>query len=136
THLDEATVVALRDGEEAPESAPRHVEACARCSDVVSDAERRAILITEALAALDDPVVDLEEARSATRARLDRVSEGTRRVGGGWMPAHMGRAAAVLLVAAGAVSALPGSPVRQWIAGDDAGPSASGVVRTTPEQEA
>jgi hypothetical protein len=136
THLDEATVVALRDGEGAPESALHHVEACSRCANLVSEAERRAIMIAEALASLDDPAVDLEEARSATRARLDHASERTLRAGGWWMPAHMGRAAAVLLVAAGAVWALPGSPVRQWIAGDEAGPPEGAVVRTGPEQEA
>lgn len=136
THLDEATVVALRDREEAPETARHHVEACAACADAVSEAERRAIMIHEALASLDDPVVDIEAARASTRARLDDASERSLRAGGWWMPAHMGRAAAVLLVAAGAVSALPGSPVRQWIAGDEAGPSVDPAVRVAPEQEA
>lgn len=136
THLEEATVVALRDREEVPETERHHVETCAPCADAVSEAERRALLITEALASLDDPVVDLEDARASIRARLDRASESTLRAGGWWMPAHMGRAAAVLLVAAGAVSALPGSPVRQWITGDDTGPAAAPAVRVVPEQEA
>lgn len=135
THLEEATVVALRDNEEALEAELRHVETCAPCGDAVSEAEQRALLITEALASLDDPVVDLEDARASIRARLDRASERTLRAGGWWMPAHMGRAAAVLLIAAGAVSALPGSPVRQWI-GDDTSPAANPAVRVAPEQEA
>ncbi|MEX2472860.1 MAG: hypothetical protein WEA34_11805 [Gemmatimonadota bacterium] len=136
THLEEATVVALRDGEEAPETERQHVETCAPCADAVSEAERRALMITEALASLDDPVVELEEARASIRARLDRASERTLRGGGWWMPAHMGRAAAVLLIAAGAVSALPGSPVRQWIVGDDTTPATDPGVRVAPEQEA
>lgn len=136
THLEEATVVALRDREEASEAERRHLETCAPCSDAVSEAERRALLITEALASLDDPVVDLEDARASIRARLDRASERTLRAGGWWMPAHLGRAAAVLLVAAGAVSALPGSPVRQWITGDDTSPAADPAIRVAPEQEA
>lgn len=135
THLEEATVVALRDSEEALETELRHVETCAPCADAVSEAERRSLMITEALTSLDDPVVDLEEARASIRARLDRASERTLGGGGWWMPAHMGRAAAVLLIAAGAVSALPGSPVRQWI-GDDTSPAADPAVRVVPEQEA
>lgn len=136
THLEEATVVALRDGEEASETERHHVETCAPCADTVSEAERRALLIMEALASLDDPVIDLEEARAAIRARLDRTSQRTLRGGGWWMPAHMGRAAAVLLVAAGAVSAMPGSPVRQWIANVDTSPAEDPAVRVAPAQEA
>lgn len=136
THLDQATVVTLRDREVATETERRHVETCAPCADALSEAERRAITVTEALASLDDPVVDLEKARASTRAKLDHASERALRAGGWWMPAHMGRAAAVLLVAAGAVSALPGSPVRQWIAGDEAGPPTEPAVRMAPEQEA
>lgn len=136
THLEEATVVALRDGEDVPATERHHIETCVPCADAVSEAERRAVMITESLAFLDDPVVDLEEARASIRARLDRTSERTLRGGGWWMSAHMGRAAAVLLVAAGAVSALPGSPVRQWIAGDETGPVADPTVRVAPAQEA
>ena len=136
THLDEATIVALRDREEAPETARHHAEACAACADAVSEAERRAIMIHEALAFLDAPIVDVEAARASTRARLDDASERALRAGGWWMPAHLGRAAAVLLVAAGAVSALPGSPVRQWIAGDEADVPADAAVSVASEQEA
>lgn len=136
THLEEATVVALRDREVALETELRHLETCVPCADAVSEAERRALLITEALASLDDPVVDLDEARASVRAKLDRASERTIRGGGWWMPAHMGRAAAVLLIAAGAVSALPGSPVRQWIVGDEVGQPADAEVREAPAQEA
>lgn len=115
THLDEATLVALRDREEVSTEAARHAASCAWCADALEDATVRESRIAGMLSSLDVDEMDREAARVAVRARLDELLQ--RRSAGRpwWRPAHLGRAAAVLLVAAGAVAALPGSPVRQWI---------------------
>lgn len=136
THLDEATMVAVRDREDATDAAVRHLETCPDCADAMDEATRRSRTIEDALASLDEPVTDPEAARAAIRARLDRRS--LDRAGGRpwWRPAHMGRAAAVLLLAAGAVSALPGSPVRQWIAGPDDVDSTADLAGAPEVQEA
>jgi hypothetical protein len=111
THLDEGSLVALRDSDEADAHVTEHLRACARCDDALASARERSAVIAEALAVLDDPI-DTSRARAAVRRRLDE-----RRGGGSssrWWRTHLGRAAAILLVTAGAASALPGSPWRAW----------------------
>ena len=112
THLDEATLVALRDGEGADGPTAEHLGGCATCTDELGESERRAQLIGEALASLDEPV-DVLHAKAAVRRRLDARREDVR-ARGGWWRRHLGRAAAILVLTAGAASALPWSPVRQW----------------------
>lgn len=114
-HLDEGTIVSLRDREWAPESASAHAKTCADCGSALHEARHRTEEISRALEALDAPVPDLEEARDRVRARVDARAAKELRAGARWWSGHLGRAATVLLVATGAVSALPGSPVRGWL---------------------
>lgn len=115
SHLDEGTIVSLRDREWTPEDAFTHAESCADCGSALLEARHRAGEIGSALEALDAPSPDLEEARAQVRARIDARAAKELRAGARWWSGHLGRAAAVLLVAAGAISALPGSPVRDWL---------------------
>jgi hypothetical protein len=115
SHLDEGTIVSLRDREWAPESASDHAESCAECGSALLEARCHADEIGRALESLDAPAPDLEEARARIRARIDARAARELRAGARWWSGHLGRAAAVLLVATGAVSALPGSPVRDWL---------------------
>lgn len=133
THLDETALVALRDRQDLVEDrAVGHLEACLPCATALTGVAERARLIEHALASLDEPVDDLEARRAAIRARLDQRTAADLRGGGWWRPAHLGRAAAVLLVAAGAVSALPGSPVREWLSGPPSSEVEPGVLETAP----
>ncbi|MDX1492586.1 MAG: hypothetical protein R3253_00825 [Longimicrobiales bacterium] len=58
----------------------------------------------------------VEAAKEEVRRRLDRRRETPVPTVGG-LPRALGRAAALVLLAAGAIYALPGSPVRDWISG-------------------
>jgi hypothetical protein len=120
THLDEGTLVALRDAGPADEPTSGHLRDCPTCTDRLDEATARAVAVAEALASLDEPV-DVRSAKVAVRRRLDAVRGGVH-AGRGWWHAHVGRAAAVLLLTAGAASALPWSPVRDWWAGAPAEP--------------
>jgi hypothetical protein len=115
THLDEATMVALRDGDLTAGYPLEHLRDCDACADEMKEASGRSHAIAEALASLDEPV-DALRARAAVRRRLDarRGEQGGSRA---WLRGHVGRAAALLALTAGAASALPWSPVRQWWAG-------------------
>jgi len=125
SHIDEGTIVALRDGSLVTDDASEHLSECPRCRTTLDDARRRAELIAESLSALDGPI-DYEAAKAALRARLDSGREGGRTPGRTrW---HVGRAAAVLLVTAGAAYALPGSPVRDWVFPTDADPEPTAGV--------
>ena len=132
THLDEATLVALRDGEGADERAAQHLNGCATCTDELGEAERRGQLNVEALASPDEPVAALR-AKAAVRRRLDERREDVP-ARAGWWRGHFGRAAALLVLTAGAASALPWSPVRDWWRG---GPSetAADAAPVGPETE-
>jgi len=109
-HLDEGQVATLRDEGSADPWASAHLDTCAVCTAELADTRGRAHAVAEALAALDFPV-DVQAAKAAVRRRLDRArSEGMprrRRV-------PIGRAAAILVVTAGAAAALPWSPLARW----------------------
>jgi hypothetical protein len=126
-HLDEGTVVAVRDGDAAAEPATPHLHECAPCADALQKSRSRSRTIAEALATLDEPV-DIVHAKAAVRRRLD-ARRGDARPRRGWLRAHLGRAAAILVLTAGAASALPWSPVREWWSGPpgDVTPSAEPV---------
>lgn len=146
SHLDEGIIVSLRDREWAPERASIHAESCAECESALLEARHRSDEIGRALDALDALAPDVEEARTRIRARIDARAARELRAGARWWSGHLGRAAAVLLVATGAVSALPGSPVRGWLSApeevghtvQEAAPAAaqeagtSGVAVTVP----
>lgn len=112
THLNEGIVIAIRDGALVPGDARVHAEECSVCAEALARARQRAEDIAEILGSMTADV-DVEAAKASVRARLDelRAAERLRRR---WIPS-LGRAAALLLVAAGAAYALPGSPVRGWI---------------------
>jgi len=117
SHLDEGTLVAVRDGALVDADANEHLSDCAACRAALTEAEARAEEITAALATLDalDAPVEAATAKEAVRARLGHVRDGRpRRTWAG----QVGRAAAVLLLAAGAAYATPGSPVRGWLTPD------------------
>ena len=133
-HLDEGTIVALRDGSLVSGDASEHLHGCNRCRAALEESEQRADLVSVSLEALDEPF-DLESAKRRARTHLDAAPERRARSRGGL---HLGRAAAILLVAAGAVSALPGSPVRRWLepAASDAGiapPATAAAQEATSE---
>jgi hypothetical protein len=118
SHLDDARVVMLRDmsqDEDPLESSDvSHVRACAACAAELEDARVRGSVISDALAALDFPV-DVASAKAAVRARLDeRRPRAVAPVRGLRRSIPIGRAAAILLVTAGAVAALPWSPISPW----------------------
>ena len=108
-HLDEARIVAIRDGADVDDAAREHVERCATCAAALDDARGRAAAIEHALSALDRPI-EPTAAKAGVRARIraGAAAPARRRWGG----RHLGRAAALLLVTAGAAAALPGSPIR------------------------
>lgn len=112
THLEEGTIVAIRDGQLVDADAKAHVGTCAQCASALDGARRRAELVSSALSLLDAPV-DTKRAKQVVRRRLDHQREAdtaTTR----WV-VHLRRAAAVVLLTAGAAYALPGSPVRGWL---------------------
>ena len=122
THLTEGEIVALRDRAtlDTVTDAGDHLASCAACGDALSDARARAAAVTAALEALDDDF-DVEPAWGAVRARIARASARTDAAvqplplppsGVLW---HLGRAAGVMLVVAGAAAALPGSPLHSWL---------------------
>jgi hypothetical protein len=117
THLDEGTIVALRDGALVTGDAREHLNDCGICRTGVTEAQRRAERIASSLSKLDLPVTT-DRAKVAVRARLDaQPSRNLPRARLAWR--HVGRAAAVLLVAAGAAYAIPGSPARTWLEGPE-----------------
>lgn len=112
-HVDEGTIVAIRDGALVTGEARQHVESCSECARSLAEARRRAEAIGAALASPAEPL-DIERAKRQVRGWLDdRRAERPRRR----FPLPLGRAAALLLLAGGAVYALPGSPVRDWVRG-------------------
>ena len=108
-HLEESQILAIRDGESVPAEARAHAATCATCAAAVESAVQRAATIDDVLSALDRPV-EPTAARAGVRARLK--SEPSASEGHRWSGWHLGRAAALLLLSAGAAAALPGSPIR------------------------
>lgn len=121
-HLDEGTLLTMRDGGLVDADARRHATACPSCAAALAEARTRSDYVARALDALsgpmdapgaDDRPIDVEGAKAAVRRRLDgRRSEARQRVPG--LFRALGRAAVLLLLASGVVYAIPGSPVRDW----------------------
>lgn len=106
-HLDEEQLQRLLNGElsaDARRDAGDHLAACNECRDRLALAERDEGEILALLRQLDHPLPDVDVEALAARAR------GIGLVWGRW-------AAGILLVlgAAGAAYAVPGSPVRGWV---------------------
>ena len=111
THPQEGMLLALRDGEGIPEAARAHITACSVCRGVLAEARARADSIRVLLEREVEPV-DTEAAKAAVRASLDQARARSRypRV-----VTSLGRAAAILLLAAGAAYAVQSPPVRGWL---------------------
>lgn len=136
THLDEGALVALRDGAVVREDARLHIDACATCRAALDEVRRRADKVAEALTT-NAAHVDVQTAKAAVRARLDALRDRERPRTN--PTRHLRRAAAILLVTAGAAWALPGSPVRDWLRTDSAPVSSAEVdpaVQEVAVQEA
>lgn len=127
-HLHDGTLRALLDGELAGgerEAALEHLGGCAQCNLALEEARTVGATVSQALRALDAPA-ELDRARAALRRRLAERSGRRARLGAGprWrtLPFQvagvpLARAAGVVLLLTGVVaSAVPGSPVREWVA--------------------
>jgi len=128
-HLDEGQILAARDGEALPPQAQQHLEACTTCGAAVEDARARSEIVARTLTALDGPV-EATAAKAGVRARLGAA----RRPRWSWGGRHLGRAAALLLLTAGAAAALPWSPVRSLLR--PAGPEPRADASAAPSSEA
>lgn len=128
-HLDAATIVAVRDGEPVDGGTRAHLDECATCSAALSAAHTRREAIARTLTALDRPI-ESTAAKAGVRARM-------RPAGSAWPPKwggrHLGRAAAILLVTAGAAAALPGSPLRTLLSPTASTPSEPSIVAAPAE---
>jgi anti-sigma factor RsiW len=107
-HLDEETIQRLLDGELDPAAqaaARAHLPACPGCRDRLAETEREEARMRELLGRLDGAPAAADPEAALARAR-------------GGRPEWLRRAAVVAfaVAAAGAAYALPGSPVRGWIA--------------------
>lgn len=134
-HVDEGSILALRDGASTDAGVAEHVESCHACAAEIERARGRATRVAAALAELDDALaaVDLEWAKSAVRRRLDPAGHERGR------PIRSSRsalpkAAVLVLLAAGAASALPGSPLRSWWRAPEA--LTTGAVEPSPQEAA
>lgn len=106
THLDEGRVQAFLDGELSTHeraAAAEHMLECASCRRLHDDLRRASALFSQALTDIDVP------------APADRPVPGLAATAR-WGMASLARAAVlVLLLAAAASAAVPGSPVRSWV---------------------
>ena len=107
-HLTEGMIVAVRDREPVADEVLAHLKESAAGARALEDARSRAEAVEQALSVLTVPrVVPIG------RGRRD-VVRGTRTRGTVWTPGWLGRAAVLVLIGAGALSALPG-PFNGWI---------------------
>ena len=116
SHLSDGALLALRDRTLALHDASdaAHLSVCAECTAALAEVERRSVRVERALSAIDGSF-DLESARATVRGRIESGTS-TERRGALWSGRHLARAAGVLLVLAGGAAALPGSPLRVWLA--------------------
>jgi hypothetical protein len=119
THAEYGTLLAYVDGEldETNVSAlESHLEACSGCREELADVRHLSDEASQALG-LISAAPPIAEARARVEARI--AAQRRRRFVPRWEFATAGllKAAAVVLVVAGAASAaIPGSPVRRWAA--------------------
>ncbi len=118
THLDDGRLRALMDqelGDADVEAVRLHLEDCEACQHRVAELEGRAAMVAQALARLDTAA----PAAGARDAVLERIGSlpSEERTRARFLRTPFARAAMLaLLLGAGAVTALPASPVRGWIA--------------------
>ena len=111
-HPDNGQILALLDGEvhgAEAEALRAHMASCPECETRLRGVEEASERATQALGALDGEAPDLPKAMSRVQARKSAGAT-TRLI-------SLPRAASIaLLLTAAAASALPGSPVRRWVA--------------------
>lgn len=112
-HLDEEQVQHHLHGELAPafaRSASEHLLTCAECSRRVAALRQEEEEMTTLLRSLDGPMPDIDVGTIAARATVRGRESNSRSM--------LRRAAAILIALglAGAAYAIPGSPVRAWVA--------------------
>lgn len=130
SHLDVGAITTLRDRGLVDDDVRHHAETCPVCRQALDDARERQDEVEQLLRTLDAPgSLDVEAAKRKVRLRLDRKREAVYRPRPLFSFA-LGRAAALLLVAAGVAYALPGSPLRSWLTDGD---GAEGVPTSTVE---
>lgn len=131
-HLTEGMILAVRDREPVADEVLAHLNECAVCARALEDARSRAEAVEQALSALTvplgmevraEPDVVAENA-AGTGARVVPIGRGRRDAirgtrtrgtrGTVWTLRWLGRAAVLVLIGAGALSALPG-PFNGWI---------------------
>ncbi len=106
-HLDEGALESQLDGEldaASARAARAHLDSCAECRSLLEQLRQDEELLATVLPVLDHPVPQVSRAQIIAHASKRRL--GTR-----WAAA-----VALLLLAAGAAYAFPGSPLRRWIA--------------------
>lgn len=116
-HLDEEGVQRLIDGELAPDPervARAHLAACAECREAVARAEREAAEVRTLLGQLDEPVPAPAPILSFPAMPTPRPTRPE--LGRSPRPLQLAAGLLLLLGLAGAAAALPGSPVRSWMA--------------------
>lgn len=137
-HLTEGMILAVRDREPVADEVLAHLNECAVCARALEDARSRAEAVEQALSALTVPLGMEVRAEGASVTEPDVVAEnaagtgarvvpigrgrrdairGTRTRGTRgtvWTLRWLGRAAVLVLIGAGALSALPG-PFNGWI---------------------
>jgi len=112
-HPDEGVIRALLDHEQQDDQAElrTHLEGCPECRAVAEAQELDFQLLADALPIMDvDPPEEM--ARARVMAAATQTAKASRRLG-----ISLPWAASIaLLLSAGTLSALPGSPIRHWIA--------------------
>ena len=129
-HLDEGGIQALLHGELPAADAERwtrHASDCEACAARLADARAEEGELFATLGALDAPLpeLDLEEIRARARASSHAVARGA--------PWRIAASIVAVLAAAGALYALPGSPLRRAIEGFTAASDSPRETATTPE---
>jgi hypothetical protein len=126
THPEEGTLQALLDGEVRPEeraALERHLAECPACAAEAEALREASAVFGSAVLLLDPPTEPAAVERA--RWRLEGVRRDRARAAG-WGGATARRAALLLLGSAAVLSAtVPGSPVREWLAGSNDAPVAA-----------
>ncbi len=134
-HLTEGMILAVRDREPVADEVLAHLDECAACARALEEARSRAEAVEQALSALTVPLKmdaraegvslaepgGVAEKAAGTGARVVPIGHGrgdavrgTRTRGTVRTLRWLGRAAVLVLIGAGALSALPG-PFNGWI---------------------
>jgi hypothetical protein len=122
-HPDEGALQALLDGEldaVAAAGARAHVAGCAECRSRLDALRSDDALVTQSFAALDHAAPAIPVNAVIARARSSRPS------------LRWAAAIALFLFGAGALYAVPGSPLRRWIAALEGGQPQQGPAPTGP----